>query len=271
MMPDTDAPLLLTDYSNPLVGILTLNRPEKRNALSIALTEQLADAVTKSSDGPLRALVLRANGPIFCAGLDLREAQDEANSERSARALARLYLAIASSPLITIASARGGAFGGGVGILAACDLCIAADDLRIGFPEVHRGLVAGLVTAILRRQTNGNALREAILLGQTLDAVEAQKMGIIQRICAECELKSATMKLAEIACEGAPGAIARTKRLLDDLAARPLSEDIDRALQDHLTARNSAEAREGVNAFLQHRKPIWSSCSTSSPGTPGED
>lgn len=259
--PDSiDSDVLLVDRSDSQITICTLNRPQKRNALNIELIEQLAIAAEAlAGDAQKRVLIIRGNGPVFCAGLDLREAMDESNSERSARGLARLYLGIANLPLITIASAQGGAFGGGVGILAACDLCVAADDLRVGFPEVHRGLVAGLVTALLRRQMGDKDLRQAVLLGQTLDAPAAQKLGIVQKFVPIDQLPGATSELARIACQGAPGAIARTKRLLDDLSPRGLNTDMQRALQDHLTARNSAEAKEGITAFLERRSPNWPS------------
>jgi methylglutaconyl-CoA hydratase len=252
--------VLLMDCSNPLIAIYTLNRPQKRNALNIELIEQMAVAVERlASDVGRRVLIVRGNGPVFCAGLDLREAMEESNSERSARSLARLYLGIANLPLITISSAQGGAFGGGVGILAACDLCIAADDLRVGFPEVHRGLVAGLVTALLRRQMGDKDLRQAVLLGQTLNAIDAQRLGIVQKVVPIDQLPAATSHLADIACQGAPGAIKRTKRLLEDLAPRALHADMERAMLDHLTARNSAEAKEGIAAFLARRSPNWPS------------
>ena len=148
----TSENILIVDDSNPAVRVCTLNRPSKRNALSIELAGRLADAVDSANQPGRRVLVLGAQGPVFCAGLDLAEAGDASKSHASARALARVYLSLASSPLVVIAAAQGGAFGGGVGLLAACDIAIAADDLRIGFPEVHRGLVAGLVTALLARQ-----------------------------------------------------------------------------------------------------------------------
>lgn len=253
-----DEPLLQIATPEPAIAVLALNRPAKRNALSIELSGQLADAVESASrDRQRRVLVIRGNGPVFCAGLDLHEAADESKAGASARGLARLYLSVADSPLITIASAQGGAFGGGVGLLAACDLAIAADDLRIGFPEVHRGLVAGLVTALLRRQMGDRDVRDLILLGRTIDASTSRSLGLVQQVVPAGDLAESTLKLARQACDGAPGAIARSKRLLDDLAARPLRVDIERALADHLNARNSAEAREGIAAFREHRKPVW--------------
>src|SRR5438046_4071281 len=127
-------PLVLVDSSDPQISVLTLNRPDKRNALSIELIEQLRDAVTSaSSDRNRRVVLIRANGPVFCAGLDLKQATDPAKAHSSAVGLCDLYRAVATSPLITIASAHGGAFGGGAGLLAACDLVVGAADLRIGY------------------------------------------------------------------------------------------------------------------------------------------
>src|SRR4051794_17764813 len=143
-------PLVLVDESDPQITVLTLNRPDKRNALSIDLIHQLTDAVNKGSrDRNRRVIVIRAHGPAFCAGLDLKEATDSANAHNSAIALCDMYRAIATSPLVTIASAHGAAMGGGAGILAACDFVVGATDLRLGYPEVHRGLVAALVTVLL--------------------------------------------------------------------------------------------------------------------------
>jgi methylglutaconyl-CoA hydratase len=249
--------LLIIDDTEASIRVFTLNRPQKRNALSIDLMTMLADAIDATHQLQKRVLILRGNGPVFCAGLDLQEARDQSNSEQSARALARVYLAIAKSPLITIASAQGGAFGGGVGLIAACDIAIASDDLRIGFPEVHRGLVASLITALLCRQLPQRLVRKLILLGSTIEADEALMIGLLQGVVPAENLLPATLRLARAACDGAPGAIARSKRLLDELTARPLEADIERALTDHLSARNSPEAREGIAAFLEKRKPIW--------------
>src|SRR5205814_1356013 len=130
--------------------------------------------------------------------------------------LCEMYRAIATSALITIASAQGGAFGGGAGLLAACDIVVGAPDLRIGYPEVHRGLVAALVTTLLRRQLGERIVRELVLLGQTVDTTRALQLGLINRIGAFDD----ALSLAREACAGAPGAIARSERLLEWLSVR---------------------------------------------------
>ena len=247
-------PLVLVDSSDPQISVLTLNRPDKRNALSIELIEQLRDAVTSASnDRNRRVILIRANGPVFCAGLDLKEATDPNKAHSSAMGLCDMYRAVTTSPSITISSAHGGAFGGGAGLVAACDFVVGAPDLRIGYPEVHRGLIAALVTTLLRRQLGERVVRELVLLGQTVEAPRALQLGLINHIGAFED----AMTLARDACAGAPGAIARSKRLLDSLSARTIEEDLKRALDFHLNARQSREAAEGMKAFLEKRPPKW--------------
>ena len=174
--------LVHVQQDEPAITVLALNRPDKRNALSIALIEALREAILGASRDPThRVLILKGNGPAFCAGLNLHEASQPGTHEKSAETLAALYEALATSPLVTIAAAHGAAMGGGAGLVAACDFAIAADDLRLSYPEVRRGLVAALVTCLLRRQINDRAVRELILLGQTVDAPRALQEGTVAR------------------------------------------------------------------------------------------
>jgi methylglutaconyl-CoA hydratase len=251
-------PCLLIESPHPAVARLTLNRPAKRNALSIELIEQLRDAVRSAADEVgRRVLIIAAAGPAFCAGLDLSEAADPALADRSAHLLVEMYEAIANSPLATIAAARGAAMGGGAGIIAACDFAVVADDFRLSYPEVHRGLVAALVTCLLRRQITDRSVRELVLLGQTVNAQESLQRGLVTKVVAGEQLDHQTGEIACQVCKGAPGAIARTKRLLDDLSGRPITAELQIALRYHLEARNSAEATEGIKAFLEKRAPQW--------------
>ncbi len=215
-------PLVLIDATDPQITVVTLNRPDKRNALSIDLIDQVCRAISgASNDRNRRVILFRANGPAFCAGLDLKEATDATKAHGSAAGLHKMYLTLATSPLITIAAPHGAAVGGGAGLVAACDLAIGAPDLHLGYPEVHRGLVAALVTTLLRRQLNERAVRELILLGQTADAPRALALGLVNRIGTFDD----AMQLASDACNGAPGAIARSKRLLDSRSHRePLTK-----------------------------------------------
>jgi methylglutaconyl-CoA hydratase len=251
-------PVLVEDH-DAAIRIVTLNRPDKRNAMSLELIERLRDAVRDASaHRSRRVIIIRGAGPHFCAGLDLKEVSAAPqNAERSARALAEMFEAVATSPLVTIAAAQGTAVGGGAGVVAACDFVVAADDFRVGFPEVHRGLVAALVTTLLRRQLDDRKVRELTILGETVDADNALRIGLVNRVVPPHRLEESTLELAQEVCKGAPGAIARTKKLLDDLAPRPIAAELARALEYHLAARDSAEADEGVAAFLEKRPPRW--------------
>jgi methylglutaconyl-CoA hydratase len=254
-MPDDP---LLIHRADPAITLLTLNRPDKRNALNVALIESLHAAIaTASADPQCRALIVRGAGPSFCAGLDLTEASDATLHARSAESLATLYETLGTSPLITIAAAHGAAMGGGAGILAACDFVVAADDLSLAYPEVRRGLVAALVTCLLRRQLSDRQVRELILLSASLSATEALAFGLVRQVVAPAQLEEAALDLAQKAIQGAPGAIARTKKLLDATAPRPLREDLRIAMMYHIAARESSEAAEGISAFREKRRPSW--------------
>lgn len=248
--------LLLIDRSHSHVANLTMNRPDRRNALGIDLMEALRAAIEKVSTEPgKRALVIHGIGPAFCSGLDFKEAQDPANAHRSASALAALYKAICTCPLITIAAAHGAAFGGGAGLIAACDFAVAAENLQLGYPEVRRGLVAALVSCLIRRQVAGPKLREILFFGKTFSAHEAMAAGLVTKVVPPAVLGMEATALAASLSASAPGAIARTKLLLYKLDR--IEEDLQIALDFHLTARNADEAAEGMAAFFEKREPKW--------------
>jgi methylglutaconyl-CoA hydratase len=243
---------------DPSVAVLSLNRPDKRNALCLELIQQITAAIADAQvDAARRVLIVRGEGPSFCAGLDLKEASEPGGAERSAQALCEMYQVICGTPLVTIAAARGAAMGGGAGLAIACDFLVVAEDFKLGFPEVHRGLVAALVTTILRRQVGDRTARELVLLGQTIDARHAVSLGLTNLIVSAQRLDEEARGLARQVCLGAPDAIVRSKRLLDQLNARPIHEELQRALQYHLEARSSHEAQEGMQAFVEKRSPRW--------------
>jgi len=253
-------PLIISDLSNPAVATITMNRPDKRNALSLQLILELTSAFTECSrDRNRRAVILRGEGKGFCAGLDLDEMAQAGNAEKAATALAKLYEVMATSPIVTIAAAHGAAFGGGVGLIAASDLVVASDDLKIGFPEVKRGLTAALITTLLRRTVPDRALRELILLGLTIDAKQAQSLQMVNRVVPADALLPTAHEFAKQAVAAAPNAVARTKKLLDDIHVRSVKDDLNLALKFHFEFRHEGEIKEGVAAFQEKREPRWGS------------
>lgn len=252
-------PLVLIEPTEiPGVTFITMNRPEKRNAMSFALIEALRQATEKiSSERAGRAMIFRGNGTSFCAGLDLNEVGQEGSAERLAEALSKFYAAVCASPLVAISAAHGGAMGGGAGLIAASDISIGAPDLKIGFPEVKRGLVAALLTALVRRTLGDRHVRELVLLGQIVEADRALQLGLVNRVVPSDQLITEALSIARIVCSGAPGAIARSKRQLNNLGPRSIEEELKLALDFHLNAKIASEAQEGVRAYLEKREPKW--------------
>jgi len=251
-------PVVLVEKQSPQVTVVTLNRPERRNALTIELmTELTATIETTAADAPQRVLILRGAGSAFCTGLDLNEAAETQKAHASAEMVAKTLLTLSQTRLITIAMVHGAAVAGGAGIMSACDFVIAAEKTKIGYPEVRRGLVAGLVMTFLRRQLRERDLRELLLTSELIDAKRAQEIGLVNRVVPPDELDAAAQKIVAAILQGAPGAITNSKRLIEELWSSSVAEDVERALRHHMQARESDEAREGIAAFLEKRPPKW--------------
>jgi methylglutaconyl-CoA hydratase len=251
-------PNVLITEKDSATGVLTLNRPERRNALTIELLTELSDALSRlSSDPEKRIVILRGAGKAFCAGLDLQETTVMERAHQSAEMVARTLLAISQTRLITIGQVHGAAVAGGAGMMAACDFVIAAKGTQIGFPEARRGLVAGLVMTFLRRQMRERDIRELVFTAELVDAERAREIGLVNRVVPQEELENETDKLVASIRQNAPNALANTKKLIEELWSSSVQQDIDRALRHHMEARESAEAKEGINAFLEKRQPNW--------------
>jgi methylglutaconyl-CoA hydratase len=250
--------VILVEKHTSQITVVTLNRPERRNSLTLELLSELISAIHAASDQPEeRVLILRGAGAAFCTGLDLKEAADQTKAHATAEMVAKTLVAIAETRLVTIAAVHGAAVAGGAGIMSACDFVVAAEKTRIGYPEVRRGLVAGLVMTFLRRQVGERSLRELVLGGELIDAERAKEIGLVNRVVPREELMNEAQKFAASVLQGAPKAIAQTKRLVEELWSTSVKEDVDLALTHHLQARESAEAREGIAAFNEKRPPNW--------------
>ena len=251
-------PVVLVEKQTSQITVLTLNRPERRNSLTIELLNELISAIKVASDQPEeRVLILRGAGAAFCTGLDLKAAADQSKAHATAEMVAKTLITLAQTRLVTIAAVHGAAVAGGAGIMSACDFVVAAEKTKIGYPEVRRGLVAGLVMTFLRRQVRERHLRELVLGGELIDAARAREIGLVNRVVPTDEIMNEAQKFADSVLQGAPEAIAQTKRVIDELWATSVKEDVDLALKHHMQARESAEAREGIAAFNEKRKPNW--------------
>lgn len=252
-MPDA----VLVEPLRPGVVLLTLDRAERRNALSIAL---LSDLV-RQLDGlharrAARVVILRGAGPVFSAGIDLVETSNPELAEESAHRLSAALHALAHSPLVSIAAVHGGVYAGGAGLMAACDVAVAAADAKIGFPEARRGLLPALITDVLCCKVRSGDLSELLLVGDTIDAERGRQIGLVQRVVPAHRLVDESLSLAEGILAGGPRTIEHTKALLRAAFARAAAAQAS-PVAAHLAATSSAEAAEGLRAFLERRPPVW--------------
>lgn len=240
------------------ISNVTLNRPEKRNALSIHLLTELCEQLIRlSSIKSARVVIIRGAGNVFSSGLDLAEASDPSLAEQSARCVDRALTTLRDLRLVTIAAVHGGAYAGGAGLVAACDIAIGTHDLKIGFPEVRRGLLPALICRVLSPKIREGDLRQLLLTGEPISAARALEIGLLQNVCDVDKLQDSALGLARSIVAGGPQAIEATKRLLNQSYPLPESLSSTSMLEFHLHARRSAEAAEGLAAFLEKRKPRW--------------
>ena len=242
------------------VALITLNRPQRRNALSIQLMTALCEALDALATDPRRRVaIIRGAGPVFCSGMDLNESADAGVARQSAEWVARTFETVTQSPLVTIAAAHGAALAGGGGLLACCDLAVAAEELHIGFPEVRRGLIPALVASALQGRLRDGELRELLLLGEPVSAQRATQLGLVQRLVPAERLLEEAKTLAASIVAGAPHAVRQTKQLLLELRRTPAALAASLALDAHQHVRGGAEAAEGLAAFLERREAKWPS------------
>lgn len=250
--------LVLQEVVGKGIVILTLNRPERRNALSIELLTELCERVEGlAADGESRVLILRGAGPVFSAGLDLKEASNPELADRSGKCVERVLGLLRSTSLVTIAAASGGAYAGGAGLVAACDMAVGSDDLQMAFPEVRRGLLPALICAVLRPKVRDGDLRELFLVANTIGAARAHQIGILQRVVPTEQVLEVAKELAEGIVLGGPNAVRWTKELLNRTIPGEVDPHSPMLAKLHLDARQSAEAKEGFAAFLEKRAPNW--------------
>ena len=255
-------PLVLYDVSAGVAAI-TLNRADKRNALSRDLIAALTEAFERAGgDGAIRGVILTGAGSVFCAGMDLgelAESLEQATADPSvsedALRLARLYDLIFRCPRPTIATVNGPALAGGAGLVTVCDLALAAPEARFGYPEVRRGLVAAMVMPHLLRHVGERTARYLLLTGEIIDAAEALRVGLINAVVPLAQLMAHARSWMRALAAGAPQALARTKDLLRQFSRQALS--VEQAAEASAAPRLSDEAREGLRAFFAKQPPAW--------------
>jgi enoyl-CoA hydratase/carnithine racemase len=224
------------------IRILTMNRPEKRNALNSELTEALLESLKKADQDPgVGCLVLTGAGPGFCAGADLSEfkgLQDPQAADRRAELTMQLHLVFSQISKPVVAAINGAAMGGGAGLALAGDMAVMAEGAKLGYPEAKHGIVAAIVMANLVRQVGRKAAFELVALGEPIDAAQALRLGMINRISKNDEVLPVAVSLAEKLASVARPAMAETKRLFHEVADLALGPALERGRDTNRRMRN---------------------------------
>jgi methylglutaconyl-CoA hydratase len=246
----------------PPAALLTMNRPDRRNALSRGLITALGEAFARARDDRgARCVILTGAGPAFCAGMDLAELQESLVSPQSAPVwddalrLAKVYDLIYTLPKPTVAAVNGAAVAGGAGLVSVCDLALAAPAAKLGYPEVRRGLVAAMVMPHLMRHVGERTARYLLLTGELMDAAEAYRVGFVNAVVPAEGLLEKALAWARSLAEGGPQALAQTKELLHRFSHQAVS--LEEAAQASAAPRLGEECRQGLEAFFAKRTVPW--------------
>lgn len=251
------------EKSGRVAGIV-INRPERHNALDIAMIDEFHGALDQvAADRNIRVLQIRARGTSFCAGADInwmrRMAEyDAASNIADAQRLAGLFEKIAFMAVPTIAVVNGPAYGGGIGIVAACDFAVAAPNAEFVLSEVKLGLIPAVISPHIIRAIGANAAKRLFLTGAKFNAVEAERLGLLSAVHPAADLDGAVAALTGQLLENAPEAMAEAKELVQFVASRPLGREVIDGTAERIARRRaSAEGKEGLTAFLEKRMPAW--------------
>ena len=245
------------------IAMITLSRPEKRNAISPEMIVELLSAFDEVEASPARVLILTGAGKAFCSGMDLEAlkalaSQSPAEQREDADRLARLFLRIWSFPRPTIAAVNGPAIAGGCGLATMCDFTMAVPEAKFGYPEVRIGFLPAVVSVFLIRQIGEKRARDLLLTGKIIDAAEAHRLGLVTQIVPAKELTIAAQILAANLLTCSPVSLSMTKKLLRDFAAPEIARELELAAAASAQIRTTVDFREGLESFLGKRPPHWS-------------
>jgi methylglutaconyl-CoA hydratase len=255
-----DRTILVTDDSD--IRTITLNRPERRNAMTPQMQTELIAAMNDAAEGSCRVVVFRGAGDAFCSGLDLSVLQsmhDKTATELRADAerVATLFRTLNELPKPTIAVVQGAAVAGGTGLATICDFTLAAPSAKFGYTEARIGFVPAVVSAYLALQIGDKRARDLLLTARFFDAAEAHRLGLVNEVVAPEALDERVRALSQALCANSPESIAQTKQLMAAQNKSWLDAAIALAMEANARSRETLDFREGLAAFLEKRKPNW--------------
>src|SRR5437899_12856202 len=245
------------------VATVTLKRPEKRNALSIQLLNELLVVLDEIEKSDGQVLILTGAGKAFCAGMDLDELKtltEKSHDENveDSRSMAQSLLRLHDFPKPTIAAVNVAAIAGGTGLATMCDFTLATHDAKFGYTEVRIGFVPAIVSSILVWQVGHKIARDLLLTGRIFDAGEGFRLGLVNEVVGADKLLARAQELAAQLKENSPTSLGLTKKLVNGFIADKLDEQFEQAIEENAGIRQTADFREGNSSFLERRKPNWS-------------
>ena len=244
------------------VATLILNRPDKRNAISFELIDDLLRALDEVAKSDAIVLIVTGAGKAFCSGMDLENLKSllgrtpEQNLQDS-ETMVRLFRTLYEFPKVTIAAVNGAAIAGGTGLALLCDFTLAVPEAKFGYTEVRIGFVPAIVSTFLLRQVGEKQARDLLLTGRLFAADEAARLGLISEIVPPENLMNRARELAALLMENSAASLRATKQLLTDHARAELDAQIEAAVRENAAIRTTADFREGITSFLEKRKPVW--------------
>ncbi len=244
------------------LAILTLNRPEKRNAISPQMLSELQSAFDTIEKSPARVGIFTGIGKAFSAGMDLEmlsaiARQSPQENMEDSRRMARIFRRIWSFTKPLIAAVNGAALAGGCGIATLCDFTLAVPAAKFGYTEVKIGFLPAIVSVFLTRQIGDKRARDLLLTGRMITAAEAKELGLVNEIVEPERLMDRAKELAAVLIEASPSSLTRAKRLLTASASSTIDADLERAVLENARIRCTPDFKEGLASFLEKRKPQW--------------
>jgi len=246
------------------IAKITLNRPDKRNAVSAAMIAELQTVLDEIEKSHARVAIITGAGSAFCAGMDLEmlsaiAQQSPAENQEDSRRMAKMFRRIWSFPRPLIAAVNGPALAGGCGIATLCDFTLAVPEAKFGYTEVRIGFLPAIVSVFLMRQIGEKKTRDLLLTGRIIESEEAKELGLVNEIVPAEHLLARANELAEVLISASPGSLSRAKRLMTSAAAASVDHDLERAVLENARIRCTPDFKEGLASFLEKRKPVWQS------------
>src|SRR6266853_2595653 len=244
------------------IATITLNRPDKRNAISYELIDDLIRALEEVRNSSAGILILTGAGKAFCSGMDLDNlkaliGRTPGQNLADSRTMVSLFRSLYEFPKPTIAAVNGAAIAGGTGLALLCDFTLAVPDAKFGYTEVRIGFLPAIVSVFLTRQIGEKRCRDLLLTGRIIEAAEAKEFGLVSEVVPADRLMKRAEELADLLIAASPSSLTRSKRLLVSSAAAGVDHDLERAILENARMRCTPDFQEGLASFLEKRKPVW--------------